>query len=403
MDCVQEISPQIFWVGSGDRRLALFENLFPLENGVTYNSYVILDEKTALIDTVDASVTAQFLENLDAVLGDRPLDYLVINHMEPDHCANIGEILRRWPDAQIVGNPKTFPLIKQFYNLELDDKMVPVNEGDRLSLGKHNLQFIMAPMVHWPEVMFTYETSRDILFSADAFGTFGGYSGNLRSDETDYENLYLEETRRYYTNIVGKFGPQVLAVLKKLENATPKLICPLHGPVICGKAAESLLQKYTQWASYTPEKQGVVIAYASIYGNTENAMHKFAGLLSKNGVKDIRMYDVSKTHYSYIIAQAFKYSHLVFAATTYNMHLHLNMEMLLRDMAHLNLQNRDVAVIGNGSWAPTAHKNMQDLLETMKNMRILGEPFVIRSAMLPQQEQAFEALAAQMAASVKGL
>lgn len=401
MNCIQNITPHIYWAGGSDRRLALFENMFPLENGVTYNAYVILDEKTALIDTVDEAVRRQFTENLLAALDGRTLDYLVVNHMEPDHCAHIEEICRIWPGVQIVGNAKTFQMIRQFYNMDLAGRTLEVKEGTTLSLGQHNLRFYMAPMVHWPEVMFTYETTENILFSADAFGTFGGFTGNLFSDEADYQTLYMDESRRYYTNIVGKYGPQVLAVLNKLAGQHISLICPLHGPVLRGRDISILMEKYRLWASYCPEKSGVMLAYASMYGNTEAVVNHLAGLLSQKGVCDLRIYDVSKTHYSVLIADAFQYSHLVLASPTYNMQIYQGMEAFVNDMASLNLQNRGVAIIGNGSWSPAAHTLLQKKVEGMKNMHLVASPFLIRSAMRPEQEAELEDIAEKLADSVK--
>ncbi len=401
MDYIQNITPHVYWVGGGDRRLALFENMFPLENGVTYNAYMILDDKTALVDTVDNSISRQFFENLHAALGGRALDYLVVNHMEPDHCANIEEICRVWPGVKIVGNRKTFQMIRQFYNMDLEGRTLEVEEGSELSLGRHTLRFYMAPMVHWPEVMFTYETTEHILFSADAFGTFGGFTGNLFSDELNYRNQYLDEARRYYTNIVGKYGTQVLAALGKLADREIALICPLHGPVLRGDTIALLMEKYTRWASYRPEQAGVLLAYASMYGNTEAAVNRLAGLLSQNGVRDMRMHDVSKTHYSSVIARAFQYSHLVLASPTYNTHLYQPMEFLVDDMANLNLQNRGVAIIGNGSWGPMAHSILQKKMEEMKNMRLVAPPLVIRSAIKPEQEADLRDMAEKLAASVR--
>ena len=401
MDCIQNIAPQIYWVGGGDRRLALFENMFPLENGVTYNSYMILDDKTALIDTVDNAITRQFFANLRAVLGERPLDYLVVNHMEPDHCANIEEICRIWPDVKIIGNSKTFQMIRQFYNMDLEGRTLEVKEGSEVSLGRHTLHFFMAPMVHWPEVMFTYEASEKILFSADAFGTFGDLTGNLFSDQLDYQDLYLNESRRYYTNIVGKYGAQVLAALGKVAGRDISLVCPLHGPVLRGDVISLLMEKYARWASYRPEQPGVVLAYASMYGNTEAVVNRLAGMLSQNGVRDMRVYDVSKTHYSTIIADIFKYSHLVLASPTYNMHLYQAMDTLVSDMANLNLQNRTVAIIGNGSWAPASHTILQKKLGDMKNMQVIADPLVIRSAIKPEQGPELESIAEKLSASVR--
>ncbi len=401
MHCVQEVTSQIFWVGGSDRRLERFENMFPLPNGVAYNSYVILDQKTALMDTVDSAISALFLENITHVLNGRQLDYLVINHVEPDHCANIEELVRRYPGVKIVGNKKTHQFIEQFYQCPLKNNFYAVEEGDELNLGRHTLKFYFAPMVHWPEVMLSYEGTEKILFSADAFGTFGAINGNLFSDQSDFENLYLEEARRYYANIVGKYGLQVQAALKKLSGAEIRMICPLHGPVWRSNLSY-ILDKYDHWSKYLPEKSGVVLAYGSMYGNTANVMNLLATKLSQKGVSDIRMYDVSKTHPSYIIADAWKYSHLVFGSPTYNMGLYFVMDALLRDMAGLQLQNRKVALIGNYTWAPSAViKAMRGLLESMKNMELIGEPLEINSAMKPEQEPALDELAGAIAASIK--
>ncbi len=401
MHCVQEISPNIWWVGGNDRRLERFENMFPLPNGVAYNSYLILDEKTALLDTVDSAINALYLENVTQVLNGRTLDYLIVNHMEPDHCASIEELVRRFPNLKIVGNSKTFRLLGQFYNCVDQANFYEVKEGDRLSLGAHTVGFYFAPMVHWPEVMMTYESSAKILFSADAFGSFGALSGNLFSDQTDFEMVYLDEARRYYTNIVGKYGQQVQAALKKLSGTEIRMICPLHGPIWRENLAY-FLEKYDRWSKYLPEKKGVVLAYASMYGNTENAMNRLANKLAQKGVADLRIYDVSKTHPSYIIAEAWKYSHLVLGAPTYNMGLYYNMESLLRDMAGLWLQNRQVALVGNYSWAPGAViKVMRGLLEEMKNMTIVGTPLEIVSTMKETQEAALDQLVADIYASLQ--
>ncbi|MFV0527707.1 MAG: FprA family A-type flavoprotein [Lachnospiraceae bacterium] len=401
MKVIRTITPDTTWLGGSDRRLALFENMFPLENGVSYNSFLIQDEKTALIDTVDASVGRQFIENLQALLQDRPLDYLVVNHMEPDHCAQIDEIRRLFPMVKIVGNAKTFQLIEQFYRMDLTEATVQVKDGDRLSLGRHELQFIFAPMVHWPEVMFTYDHYDKILYSADAFGTFGGYTGNLFSDEADYDELYLDESRRYYTNIVGKYGPQVQKALQKASAVPFELVCPLHGPVLRGDTLTHLLQKYDAWSQYEPEESGVMIAYASMYGNTENAVHVLGNLLSQHGVQNIRMFDVSKTHFSHIVANSFRYSHLVFASPTYNLGLYSAMETVLHDLAALNVQNRDVSIIGNGSWMPAAGRIMTELVTNMKNMRLLGATLEIKSSLTDEQYDVMETLAKEIADSVK--
>jgi flavorubredoxin len=399
---VQEVTSQIYWVGGNDRRLERFENMFPIPNGVAYNSYLITDEKTALMDTVDAAISTQFLENITHVLQGRPLDYLVIHHMEPDHCANIEELARRYPEVKIVGNKKTLQFISQFYQAPLRNNFFTVEEGDQINLGQHTLQFFFAPMVHWPEVMFTYEQTEGILFSADAFGTFGALSGNLFSDQTDFEAFFLEEARRYYANIVGKYGLQVQAALRKLNGVDIRIICPLHGPVWRSNLSY-ILDKYDHWSKYLPEKSGVVLVYASMYGNTANVMNLLATKLSQRGVSDMRMYDVSKTHPSYIIADAWKYSHLVFGSPTYNMGLYYLMEALLREMAGLQLQNRKVALIANYTWAPSITvKAMRGLVEGMKNMELIAEPFEINSAMKAGQEPVLDQLADAIGSSVTG-
>lgn len=400
MYCVQEVSPQIFWVGGSDRRLERFENMFPLPNGISYNSYLILDKKTALLDTADSSISSLYLENVEHVLNGRTLDYLVINHMEPDHCANIQDIVFRYPNVKIVGNSKTFQFIEQLFNFDKKNDYYEVKEQDEICLGEHTLKFYFAPMVHWPEVMFTYETKKKILFSADAFGTFGALNGNIFSDEIDFEPVYLSEARRYYTNIVGKYGPQVQNILKKLSDTDINMICSLHGP-IWRKNLNYILDKYNKWSNYEPEKQGVILVYASMYGHTENAVSIIANKLSERGVKDMRIYDVSKTHPSYIIADAWKYSNIVFGSPTYNMGLYYGMEFLIREMARLNFQNRKVSLIGNGTWANRAVKIMKELLEGMKNMDIVGTPLEIKSSMKKEQEGEFDKLAESICNSVK--
>ena len=392
MHCTRKVTENVIWVGGNDRRLALFENLFPVPNGVSYNSYLILDEKTALMDTADSSIDRQFTENLNHALAGRELDYLVIDHMEPDHCANILALCGRFSKMKLVCSQKAAGLLGQFYEADFSERLLVVAEGDTLSLGKHTLQFIMAPMVHWPEVMMSYEQSEKLLFSADAFGTFGALDGNLFADETPFESRYLEDARRYYANIVGKYGPQVQAMLKKAAALDIHMICPLHGPVI----RENLgyfLQKYDLWSRYEPEEKAVAVFYASMYGNTESAAEALALRLSEKGVRNVVMYDVSKTHLSYLISEIFRCSHLVFAAPTYNNGLYPAMETLLADMKALNLQNRTAALIENGSWAPQAGKLMKEQLAALKNMRIEEAPLTLRSAMKEEQLEDLDSIA----------
>lgn len=372
MNNVREISKDFYWVGGNDRRLEMFENLFPLKNGVSYNSYLIKDEKTVLIDSVDDVISDIYLENIRYVLDGRDLDYLVINHMEPDHCGSIVDILRVYPNVKLVGNKKTFQFFNQFYSKDIEDNKYEVKEGDVLELGNHSLEFIFTPMVHWPEVMMNFEKTTGTLFSADAFGTFGVVTGNIFDDETDYENLYFDEARRYYSNIVGKFGVQVQGVFRKLKakEFDIKQICSLHGPILRSNIDE-MLSVYDKWSKYEPEKEGVVMFYGSMYGNTENAVHALANKLAEKGVKDIRSYDVSKTHPSYVISDIWKYSHIVAAAPTYNMGLYYPMDNLLNEMKALGTKNRKVSIIGNHSWASAASRIMEEKFTSMKDMEIL--------------------------------
>ena len=399
MYCIKKIIDDLFWVGGSDRRLALFENAYPIPRGIAYNSYVLLDEKTVLFDTVDRAISGQFIENVEAVLGGRNLDYIFVNHMEPDHCATLGEMVRRYPDVKVVCNAKTVPIINQFYEFGVDDRAVIVKEGETFSTGKHNFTFYMAPMVHWPEVMVTYDVTDKILFSADAFGTFGAMNGNIFADELNFEREWLDDSRRYYSNIVGKYGVNTQALLKKVADLDIQLLCPLHGPVwrsnICW-----YMDKYYTWSSYEPEEQAVMIAYGSIYGNTENAANILACRLAERGIRNIVMYDVSVTHPSYIISEAFRCSHLVFASATYNAGIFSNMEHLLMDMKAHNVQNRTVALIENGSWGVMAAKKMTEIISGMKNMTILDQTITVKSSLKEDQLSEIAALANTIADSI---
>ena len=401
MYCTRKLTEQVTWVGGSDRRLALFENLFPVPHGVSYNSYVIMDEKTAVLDTADAAISRQFLENVLHTLGGRPLDYLVVNHMEPDHCANIEALALRFPGMKIVGNAKTFTFMKQFYDLPLEERMITVKEGDTLSLGSHTLHFYMAPMVHWPEVMVTYESSEKLLFSADAFGTFGAVNGNLFSDEVNFDRDWLDDARRYYGNIVGKYGLQVQAALKKLSALDIAMICPLHGPV-WRENLDYLLGKYDKWSRYEPEEKAVAIFYASMYGDTENAADILAAGLAEGGVRNIAMYDVSSTHISYLISEVFRCSHLVLAAPTYNNGIYPAMANLLHDMKALGLQNRTVALVENGSWAPVSGKLIRAELEGLKGFQLLEPVASLKSALKDGSREQLGQLKDSILASLKG-
>lgn len=398
---VRKITEDLFWIGASDRRLALFENVYPIPMGVSYNSYVLKDEKTVLLDTVDSAVAEQFFANLKHILGDKKLDYLVVNHMEPDHCSQIARVMDMYPSAKIVCTAKTKQMIAQFFGISaIDEQFVLVKDGDVLKTGKHELSFVSAPMVHWPEVMVTFDKTDGILFSADAFGTFGAINGNIFADEVDFERDYLNEARRYYANIVGKYGPQVLSLLKKASALEIKMICPLHG-FIWRKNIAYLVEKYLKWAEYVPEEKGVVIAYGSIYGNTENACEILAAKLAEKGVKNIKMYDVSVTHGSYIIGEAFRASHLVFAAPTYNAGIFINMENLLHDITAHNLQNRTIALMDNGSWAATCNKQMKEELQKLKNIEFLEPEISLKSALSETQLAEIDELATKIADSLR--
>ncbi len=399
MHCVKKVTDDLYWIGGSDRRLALFENVYPISRGVSYNSYVLLDEKTVLLDTVDASISGLFFENLEYVLNGRTLDYLIVNHMEPDHCAVIGDVVRRYPDVKLVCNAKTVPMLKQFFNFPVEDRTVIVKEMDTLCTGKHTFAFVMAPMVHWPEAMVSYDTVDKILFSADGFGTFGAINGNLFADEVNFERDWLDDARRYFINIVGKYGVQVQNLLKKAATLEIKMICPLHGPVW----RENLgwfIEKYDTWSSYKPEDQAVMIAYASIYGNTENAAEILASKLADKGVKNIAMYDVSVTDPSVIVSESFRCSHLVFAAPSYNGGIFTKMETVLSELKAHSLQNRTVAIMENGTWAPVAGRQMREIFAGMKNIELLEEGVTIRSAVKEAQEASLEALAEKIASSL---
>ena len=399
MYCIKKIKDDLFWVGGTDRRLTLFENAFPIPRGVSYNAYVLKDEKTVLFDTVDNAIGDQLFENLEAVLEGRTLDYVIVNHMEPDHASTLSEVVRRYPEVKIVCNAKTVAIIKQFFDFDIDSRAVIVKENDTFCTGKHTYTFVMAPMVHWPEVMVTYDMTDKILFSADAFGTFGAMNGNIFADEVNFERDWLDAARRYYTNIVGKFGASVQTLLKKAAGLDIQMICPLHGPV-WRENISWYVDKYLTWSSYAPEERAVMIAYGSIYGNTENAANILACRLADRGVRNIAVYDVSSTHPSVLVSEAFRCSHLVFASVTYNGGIFTNMERVLGDLKAHALQNRTVALMENGSWGLIAAKQMKEIISTMKNMEILEPSLSIKSSLKKGQEAEIDAIADAIAASV---
>ena len=402
MYCVRNVTEDLYWVGGNDHRLHLFENIHPIPRGVSYNAYLLLDESTVLFDTVDWSACRQLLENVEHLLDGRPLDYLLINHMEPDHGASIEEILLRWPKVKVISTEKAFMLMRQF-GFRIDDhELIEVKEGDTQCFGKHTVTFVAAPMVHWPEAMVTFDLTNGVLFSADAFGSFGALDGKLFNDEVDFDRDWLDDARRYFTNIVGKYGPHVQLLLKKAGGILDKIkvVCPLHGPVWRSNLAY-LIDKYDHWSRYAPEEQGVLIAYASMYGNTEDAAQALAARLCDKGLTKVALYDVSNTHVSTLISEAFKYSHIVLASVTYNLGIYPVMHNFLIDMKALNLQNRTFALIENGSWACKSGDLMQKFIdEEMKNMTVLNERLSMASSLHADKAVELETLANALLESV---
>lgn len=398
MHNTRKIVEDLYWVGVDDRRLELFENIHPIPEGVSYNSYLLLDEKTVLFDTVDWAVCRDFLENIEYVLQGRSLDYLVIHHMEPDHCASLQEIILRYPEVKVISSEKGFMLMHQF-GYDVDGREMEVKEGDSLSFGKHTIAFVEAPMVHWPEVLMSYDTTSKVLFAADAFGSFKSLDGRLFNDEVDYDRDWIESARRYYTNIVGKYGPHVQAVLKKAAGLDIQVICPLHG-LVWRSNIEYLLDKYMHWSTYEPEEKGIMIVYASMYGNTENTANLLASTLVQKGFTNVRLYDVSKTHVSYLISEAFKYSHIVFASVTYNLGIYPPMHDFLMDLKALHVQKRTCAIIENGSWACTVGSLMKNELNEMKQMSLIHEELNMISSLHEKDLSDLDALADGLIASM---
>ena len=403
MYCVRKVTDDIYWVGANEHRLHLFENIHPIPRGVSYNAYLLLDKKTALFDTVDWAACRQLLENLDHLLNGRPLDYLVINHMEPDHGASIEEVLLRYPDVTIISTEKSFMLMRQFGFAVDSHPLMEVKEGDSISFGKHTVQFIAAPMVHWPEVMVSFDSTDGVLFSADAFGSFGALDGKLFADEVNFDRDWIDDARRYLSNIVGKYGPHIQLLLKKAAGILDQIhyICPLHGPV-WRKDLGYFIDKYDKWSRYEPGEKGVMIAYASMYGNTEAAAQALASRLCERGCTNVWMYDVSNTHISQLISESFRLSHIVLASVTYNLGIYPVMHNYLMDMKALNLQNRTFALIENGSWACKSGDLMQKFInEELKNMTVLNERLSLASSLLPDKAAELDMLADAIAESVK--
>ena len=399
MYCTRKVNDDYTWVGADCRRLALFEGVFGVPDGISFNSYLLTDEMTVLFDTVDGAVRRTFRENLTHSLAGRELDYIVVHHMEPDHAAELADLARDYPRAQILCTAMAKTMVGQFFGPELAGRITAVKEGETLCTGRHTLRFVAAPMVHWPEVMMTYDETDKLLLTADAFGCFGALNGALFADEVDFDRDYLDEARRYYTNIVGKYGPQVQAVLKKAETLDIEMLLPLHG-FVWRQKLDYFLGKYDLWSRYEPEVRGVMIAYASIYGDTECAANILACRLAEQGIKT-QMFDTSVTPSSYILSAAFQYSHLVFAAPTYNAGVFITMEELLRDIAAHGLQDRKMVLLENGSWAPASGKEMQKILQNLKGWSQMEETLTIRSALREDQTLQLERLATVLAKDVK--
>ena len=403
MYSVRKVTDDLYWVGANDHRLHLFENIHPIPKGVSYNAYLLLDEETVLFDTVDWSACRQMMENLDHLLQGRDLDWLVVNHMEPDHGASVEQILMRWPNVKIIATEKAFMFMRQFGFHPDSHETRTVKEGDTHSFGKHNVIFVGAPMVHWPEAMVTFDTTNGVLFSADAFGSFIALDGKLFADEVNFDRDWLDEARRYLTNIVGKYGPHIQLLLKKAGGILDqiKYVCPLHGPV-WRKDLGYLMEKYDKWSRYEPEEKGVMIAYASMYGNTEAAAMALAAKLCEKGVTNVAVYDVSNTHVSYLISEAWKYSHIVLASVTYNLGIYPVMHNFLMDMKALNLQNRTFALIENGSWACKSGDLMHKFIsDELRNMTVLNERLSIASSMGADKAAELELLADAIVESVQ--
>lgn len=395
MNTSRKIKDDLYYIGASDRRLAQFENMMPVPRGVSYNSYVLMDEKTALLDTADNAVGAQFLENLQGTLAGRPLDYIIVHHVEPDHLALLEEVLLRHPQAVVVCSAMAGKFIQQFFPHGLQVNIQTVKEGDTLNTGRHTLAFVTAQMVHWPEVVVSYESEYGILFSADAFGTFGALGGNLYADEVNFDRDWIDEARRYYTNIVGKYGIQVQTLLKKAANLDIKMICPLHGPV-WRQDIGYFIEKHDLWSRYEPEQKAAVVIYGSMYGHTESAATVVANKLGEKGFRDVRMYDVAATHVSYLVSETFRCSHIVLVAPTYNGGLYPPMENYLLDLKAHFLQGRTFGIVENGTWAPVAAKEIQKIFSEMKPNTIVEPIVTLKSAMKEEQmgqvDQLVEAL-----------
>lgn len=400
MSSVRKVTEDLYWVGVNDKRLHLFENIHPIPRGVSYNAYLLMDEKTVLFDTVDWSGCREFLENIEEVLDGRTLDYLIVNHMEPDHAASLEEVLIRYPECKVISNEKSFMFMHQF-GFNVDDRKEEVKEGDTKSFGKHEVVFVAAPMVHWPEAMVTFDTTNGVLFSADAFGTFGSLDGKLFADEVDFDRDWIDDARRYFCNIVGKYGPFVQHLLQKASTVPITTFCPLHGPV-WRKDLEYYIDKHDKWSRYEPEEKGVLVVYASMYGNTEKAAQSLASALCEKGMTNVAVYDISNTDVSYIVAEAFKYSHIVLASVTYNLNIYPKMYDFLHHLKMLNIQKRTFGIIENGTWAIKSGSLMKDFIdENFRESLVLGSQVSVNSSPNESNAKEIDNLADSLIESMK--
>ena len=390
----------IYYVGASDRRIKLFENIYPLDRGVSYNSYLIVGEKTALLDSVDDAVGRVFLQKVKDALDGRGLDYFIVNHMEPDHCACIEDVMNTFPSVTLVTNNKAAMMIQEYFGCDWAERRIIVKDNDTLSLGNHELKFVFAPMVHWPEVMMTLDTTTGILFSADAFGTFGALSGNVFADQAYKGDEWQEESRRYYTNIVGKYGVQVKNALAKLTGADIKMLAPLHGP-IWRKDLDKILDKYTKWSTYQCEDKAVVLIYGSIYGHTAEAVDMLAAQLDNLGVSNLKIYDASNVDVSYLVAESFRCSHIVIASATYNGAIFTPIERYLAEIISHNLQNRTIGIVENGTWSAISGTLISKELEKLKNITLLGNKVSVKAALSEGNLDSIKALAEEICESLK--
>ncbi len=404
MYTVRKVTDDLYWIGANDHRLALFENIFPIPRGVSYNSYLLLDEKTVLFDSVDWSATKEFLKNIEDVLDGRPLDYMVVHHMEPDHGGAVEEVCLRYPEVKLISSEQAFEIMRQIGFKAIDNhEQIIVKEGDTFSFGAHTYAFVEAPMVHWPEVLLSYDLKDGVLMAADAFGTFGALDGKLFNDEVNFDRDWLDDARRYYTNIVGKYGPFVQDVLKKAATLDIKYICPLHGPVWRNDFGY-IIEKYDKWSRYEPEEQGVMIAYASMYGNTEHAAQALATELCEKGMTNVVVHDVSNTHMSQLIADTFKYSHIVLASVTYNLEIYPVMKNFIMDLEALNVQNRTLGIIENGTWACTVGDRIEEFVnERLKMVDVLNDRVTLNTSLNEANANDMHSLADAIIESMKNI